>query len=232
MSWLYSQALVAAFLEGTSSDGAPSAPSSGRPTPQAYSSSDRTTDFSRLSRFGMTFAPLTDSLGADVLTWFLEGSPVRPIPPRLRAATLLTTSGRKCSGWWQMSLPGTSLPRTSSAERSTAPQTTSSRWATRSSAFHSPRRTWVQTTFGPDIGYLHTPTCTANYSAPSMQKHACARAFVRVFGPPSPLAHEWLMGWPLGWTDLSPAVTVKSRCALPSRSLSCPAPSPEALSLT
>ena len=58
---------------GTSSDGEPSVPSSETPTPQAYSSPDRMTDFSRLSRSGMTFAPLTDDRGEDVLTWFLAG---------------------------------------------------------------------------------------------------------------------------------------------------------------
>lgn len=72
MSWLYSRALVEASLAASCSDGKPSAPSSGSPTPQAYLSPDRMTAFSRLSRFGMTFAPLTESLGADVLTWCLE----------------------------------------------------------------------------------------------------------------------------------------------------------------
>ena len=77
MSWLYSQALVVAFSEATCSDGAPSALSSVTPTPQAFLSPDRMTAFSRLSRFGMTFAPLTDDLGADVLTWCLVDSLAR-----------------------------------------------------------------------------------------------------------------------------------------------------------
>jgi hypothetical protein len=77
MSWHYSQALVAAYSAANCSAGAPSAPSSGTPTPQAYLSPDRMTAFSRLSRFGMTFAPLTERLGADVLTWFLAGFPAR-----------------------------------------------------------------------------------------------------------------------------------------------------------
>lgn len=73
MSWLYSQALVAEYLEGTCSDGAPFAPSSGNPTPQAYLPPDKMTAFSRPSRFGMTFAPLTDDRGEELLTWFREG---------------------------------------------------------------------------------------------------------------------------------------------------------------
>jgi DNA (cytosine-5)-methyltransferase 1 len=37
------------------------------------------------------------------------------------------------------------------------------------------RLTWVQTTFGSGIGYLHTPTTKANYCADSMQKWPSAR---------------------------------------------------------
>ena len=77
MSWHFSQALVEAYSEASSSDGAPSVPSSGNPTPQAFLSPDRMTAFSRLSRFGMTFKPLMDSRGEALLKWFLEGFPAR-----------------------------------------------------------------------------------------------------------------------------------------------------------
>lgn len=77
MSWLFSRALVAEYSRAICSDGALSALSSATPTPQAFCAPDKTTDFSRPSRFGMTFAPLTESLGADVLTWFLAAFPVR-----------------------------------------------------------------------------------------------------------------------------------------------------------
>ena len=73
MSWLFSRVLVEEYLGESSSDGEQSAPSSGNPTPQAYLHPDRMTAFSRPSRFGMTFAPLTESRGAELLTWFLEG---------------------------------------------------------------------------------------------------------------------------------------------------------------
>lgn len=77
MSWLYSQALVAEYLEDTCSDGAPFAPSNGNPTPQAYLPPDKMTAFSRPSRFGMTFAPLTDDRGEELLTWYLGASRAR-----------------------------------------------------------------------------------------------------------------------------------------------------------
>lgn len=77
MSWLYSRALVEEYSRATCSAGALSALSSGSHTPQAFLPSDKTTDFSRPSRFGMTFGPLTDDLGAGLLTWFLRDSLAR-----------------------------------------------------------------------------------------------------------------------------------------------------------
>lgn len=72
------------------------------------------------------------------------------------------------------------------------------------SKYYSLHPTWVQTTTATGIGYLHTPTVAANYSAPSMQKHACCRNFVAVFGKPAPENAEWLMGLPPGATDSQP----------------------------
>ena len=74
MSWLFSQALVEEYLGDISLDGEQSGQSNGNPIPQAYCAPDKMTDFSRLSRFGMTFKPLTESLGADLLMWFAEAS--------------------------------------------------------------------------------------------------------------------------------------------------------------
>ena len=71
MSWLFSRALVEEYLGDTSLDGEPSAPLSGNPTQQAYCAPDKMTAFSRLSRFGMTFKPLTENLGEELLTLYL-----------------------------------------------------------------------------------------------------------------------------------------------------------------
>lgn len=204
MSWLFSRALVADCLPATVSDGDLSAQSNTTDTPQAFWCSDRTTESSPLSQYGMTFAPLTHSRGEALLTSFLAGFPVRPIPQRLRAGTLRTISGRKCDGSWQMQLPGTFLQRTLLAKPLTPRATTWNRWVTKPAPLPLERKTWVVTTFGTDLSYLHTPTTKANYSAASMQKWPCARAFVTVFGRPNPTNHEWLMGWPIGWTDTAP----------------------------
>ena len=57
-----------------------------------------------------------------------------------------------------------------------------------------------------EMGYkteMHTPTTKANYAAPSMQKWPSCRNYVSMFGKPTPEYQEWLMGWPIGWTDLN-----------------------------
>ena len=73
MSWLYSRVLVEEFLGDTSLDGEQSALSSGKPTQLAYCALDKMTAFSRLSQFGMTYRPLTESLGEELLTLYLAG---------------------------------------------------------------------------------------------------------------------------------------------------------------
>jgi len=82
MTWLISKALmnslcsqeqVAVFSGDTSSDGTQSAQSSGNPIPQAYCAPDKMTAFSRLSRFGMTYKPLTEDLGEELLMLYRAG---------------------------------------------------------------------------------------------------------------------------------------------------------------
>ena len=116
MSWHISKALmsvyensrsslepVAEYSAENSSAGVLSAPSSGSPIPQAYLSPDRMTAFSRLSRFGMTFGPLTDDRGKDLLTWFRAGFPVRTSqqPEREQDSTV---NARASGGKWRESL--------------------------------------------------------------------------------------------------------------------------------
>ncbi len=91
MSWLYSRALVVAFSEGTSLGGELSALSSSTPTPRAYLQPDKMTGFCHLSQFGMTFAPLMESLGEALLTWFRAAS-------RARTSALPTTKPRAYLG--------------------------------------------------------------------------------------------------------------------------------------
>ena len=58
-------------------------------------------------------------------------------------------------------------------------------------------------------GPLHTPTRKANFNAPSMQKWPSCRNYVRAFGTqkPTPAQFEFLMGYPIGYTELKHSET-------------------------
>jgi len=101
MSWHCSRALVAAFSAATCSDGARSVPSSSTPTPVAFYWPDKTTEHSRLSRFGMTSEPLTADHGEALLTWFLAASRARTSALQARETVWTESeagSGRKWLG--------------------------------------------------------------------------------------------------------------------------------------
>lgn len=209
MSWHFSRALVAEYSQALSSDTVSYALSNEMNMHDWFSCSGKTMEAFQRSRYGMTFARLTERCGAELLTSFLVGFLAKRTQAQQQEKTSLMICGRKCGESWQMSLPGTYLPRTSAAKQSTQQRMNLSRWVIKSDALCFQRRTWVQITYGQGIGYLHTPTCTANYAAPSMQKWPACLEFVRVFGRHSPTNHEWLMGWPIGWTDLKPLETDK-----------------------
>lgn len=209
MSWLYSRALVVDYLQATCSDGEQYAELSTTTTRDAYSSHDKTTEAFNHFLSGMTCGRLTEEDGKDLLMWYLAGFHVKPSARQRLAGTMLTTFGRRCEESFQMQLPGLSMPRTYRQKQSTLLLTTSSRWATKLGRYLSARKTWVQTTFGQDTGYLHTPTTQGNYCAASMQKWPACRAYKQVFGIVTPENQEWLMGWPQGWTEYAPLGTDK-----------------------
>jgi hypothetical protein len=290
MSWLYSQALVVAFSEATSSDGARSALSNGSPTPRAFLPPDRTTAFSRPSRFGMTFGPLTDDLGAELLTWFLAASRAKTsaLPAKGQESK---ESDPACGATWraswarfdhatsswktaQPSLLGDSdefsvtWPRSGMTadgqcwELPTLARTTnasdSGLWPTplvpnggRSirhaeirgrSAYSNGKK--VQIDLAAAVRMWPTPTVCGNYNRKGASatsgdglptavklwatpvrrdyRHPGRSRLERtgskagdplpqqVGGALNPMWVEWLMGWPLGWTDLKPSAT--DRC--------------------
>lgn len=204
MSWLFSRALVAEYSEHISSASIRYALSSEMSTVEWFSCNAKTTELFRHSRYGMTFARLPEAGGEELLTSYLADSRVRHLAPLLAAETLPSISGRKCGEWYPKFNRPMCSPRMLPPPQLDGLRKTLPRWATRPSCFPFLRQTWVLTTFGPGIGYLHTPTTKANYAASSMQKWPSARAFVEVFGRPDPIVHEWLMGWPEGWSDTKP----------------------------
>lgn len=73
MSWSYSLALVEEFSAQCFSDTGLSALLNTTHTPNQFYWPDKTTEHSRLSRFGMMSEPLMEIRGEELLMWFLEG---------------------------------------------------------------------------------------------------------------------------------------------------------------
>lgn len=209
MSWHFSQALVEGCLQATFLDGERFALWKSTPTVLEDSCSDKTRGTFRRSQFGMMYVPLTDELGEGLLTSFLGVFRAKRSLQQPGDETTQGIFGQKCTALSKTPVQSTCSQRTFLEKPSTTPVATLKRWVTKPEHLPLERQTWVVTTFGQGIGYLHTPTTKANYNAESMQKWPSARAFRTVFGAPHPEDHEYLMGWPIGWTDSKPLETGK-----------------------
>jgi len=226
-----SQGLVEAFSAATCSDGARSALSSGTPTPQAFLSPDKMTDFSRPSRFGMTFAPLTDGLGEELLTWFLAGFPARTFqaPDGARESK---ASDPPCGSKWKGSLAkfcpdtfGWKTAQCSLLGDSDEYLEDFPRWGTTVAGELYLLPMPARLTSGNGSGSSRTrvwPTPTAHNAKegghPSEHGRNTATLTAQAAGgvPTQPTTLnpewvEWLQGWPRGWTDLRPLGTARSQ---------------------
>jgi hypothetical protein len=256
MSWLFSQVLAEEYLGDIFLDGEQSALLNGNPTQQAYCAPDKMTDFSRLSRFGMTYKPLTESRGEELLMSYRAVFLARTSAWQARAQES-TESGQACGPTWRGSLamfdPATSSWKTAQPSlledlgecsvtwpRSgmtadgqcwelprLVPPTgeTGSGWLLPTpSASHCetrPAKTWnPKSQSGRSLGCMAAtgmwPTPTSHNAketaAPSEALRNTPTLAAQAGGSLNPTWVEWLMGWPLGWTDLKPLVTDKSHC--------------------
>jgi hypothetical protein len=173
MSWLFSQVLVEEYLGDTFLDGEQSVPLSGNPTQLAYCALDKMTKFSRLSRFGMTYKPLTESRGEELLTLYLADFHARTSAQQDEAQEL-TESDQVCGSTWQGSLarldPDTLLWRTAQCsllEDLELSLQTFPRWGLMQNGALYPLPTLVQTISVKESGsepnnetFFHTPNTT------------------------------------------------------------------------
>ena len=100
MSWLFSQALVEEYLGGGCLDGEQSVQSNGKPIQQAYCAPDKMTKFSRLFRYGMTFKPLTENLGQELLTLYQADFHVKTSAQPVKEMDLMEKEA-ECGKKWQ-----------------------------------------------------------------------------------------------------------------------------------
>ena len=116
MSWLFSQALVEEYLGDISLDGEQSVPLSGNNTQQAYCAPDKMMGFSRLSRFGMMYKPLTENLGKELLMSYLADFRAKTLVPQEKEKAL---GGGRSSMWKHMArIIGEVQPRYAFVENS------------------------------------------------------------------------------------------------------------------
>jgi hypothetical protein len=226
MSWLYSQALVAEYLGENFSDGEQFAPLNGSHIQQAYCAPDKMTDFSRLSRFGMTYKPLTEDLGEELLTLFRAGFHAK-ISAHKEKEMAWTESDQECGSIWRGWLakydPNTSLlkkAQCSLLEEEQESLATLPKWGMTVNGLLWERPMLEPITGETEFGLWATPTrcdykgCTGTANFQSRKKQFQDLTGGQVTGTiyPNPTTYEAMMGWPLGWTDLKPLETDKSHC--------------------
>ena len=227
MSWLYSRVLVEEFLGDISLDGEQSALSSGNPTPQAYCAPDKMTDFSRLSRFGMTYAPLTESLGEELLKSYRAVFLAKTSVPLVQV-TDLTEKDQECGQKWRGSFtkydPDSSLWKTHQCSllgdldefSETWPQ-----WGLMQDGECWELTLQDLTISDTESGLLPTVLATDWKGGTTAARQDNGklrfdqwRDYVKLkhgLTYPHPMHSELRMGWPIGWTDLKPLETDKSR---------------------
>lgn len=247
MSWLFSRVLVAEYSVATSSAGAPSAPLSVMPTPHKYWRNDKPMDCSRLSRFGLTCAVLTDDHGEALLTWFREDFLVRT--SRLQVTALESSAhaqdcgdrwhelpmryGRATSNWrthhclWEEDLPWCSvtLPKWGMtrdgvlSERLTSAPLISATGS--GSSQKTPFRRWPTPVASMAKG--SSPAALIRRSGADRSNDRLDHAVMALDGGHlNPEWAEWLMGWPIGWTDLRPLAMDRSQSWLRAHSIYSP----------
>jgi len=216
MSWLFSRALVAEYSAGTCSDGEPSAPLNLKPTEHKFSHRGRTMDALSLSRFGLTCAVLTESRGEELLMLFLAAFPVRTsVQPD--SVEELKGSSRGCGEKWRGSLakydPALSLWKTAQCsllEDSGEFLATWPRWGLMRDGELYLLPTSEHCTSAKGSGLLPTPSGTSNHG----KNHVAGRLDewggssnpwrgTEIGKTYSPAFEEWVMGWPVQWTELT-----------------------------
>ena len=230
MSWLYSRVLAEEFLGDTFLDGEQSALLSGSPTQQAYCAPDKMTAFSRLSQFGMTYKPLTESLGEELLKSYRAVFLAKTSVPLVQV-TDLTEKDQECGQKWLASFvkydPSMSLWKTHQCSLLGDLDEFSGTWP--QWGLMQDGECWELTL--PDLtigdnesGLLPTVLATdwkGGTTAPRLDNGKLRfdqwRDYVKLkhgLTYPHPMHSEMRMGWPVGWTDLNLLETDKSRNVL------------------
>jgi hypothetical protein len=217
MSWLFSQALVEEYLGGICSDGEPSVQSNGKHTQQAYCLPDKMTEYSRLSRFGMMFKPLTENRGKELLMLYQAGFHAKTSLPQEKAMGLMEKEA-DCGEKWQGLLarydPNTHTLRTVQCSLIEDLNECLQTWPEWGSMRNG--ECWERQTLGLNItekefgllpdneNFYHTPTTGLSGGSNSRKAYKKRTGQNYPQSLINPNLNEWLMGWLQDWTDLKP----------------------------
>ncbi len=223
MSWHFLQGQEEESWEGTCLDGAPSALLNLLPTQGEYFSPDSATECCHASQSGMTCEPSTASRGAEGLMLSAGDSHAKTLaaPEKARG---LAGSAADCGGRWHALLakydPNTSLWKTRQCSLTEDLEQFLAiwpRWGLMRGGVCWEQDTLERPTLERDVGLWDTP-CKGDahpraYNRNKVyngagQKHLQAQAYEKLTphcvmgGKLNPQWVEWLMGWPMGWTEL------------------------------
>jgi len=213
---LLPRALVEAYSGGHSSDGKQSAQSNATHTPPEFWLHGKTMEVSDHSQFGMTCERLTEDRGEELLTSFRAAFLVKtsPSPEAEQASTEREAgSGQRwhessvrydldaCSWKTHRTLFDEVLPESSV----TLPLS----GMMRDGVVYQPWKSERLTEEIDSGSLLPTPVASdIHHRKTKYAQGGSALSFV-IGGPLSPNWVEWLMGWPIGWTDLNALETGK-----------------------
>ena len=217
MSWHYLQEGEAASWEEDSLDGAPSALLSLVPMHETSCSLGSETGCSIPSLSGMTSAPLTGRRGEDTSMSLAGDSLARTSAAQAQAMALTVSevgSGERWRASFTMYDRATSSWRTAQCSLlgdSEEFSETWPAWGSMQSGECSERGMPVLRTGGAASGSLRCPTPAATDwkgSSKAGQRRGQltdpAMGVIPPGGKLNPQWVAWLMGWPIGWTDLQP----------------------------
>ena len=252
MSWHFSQALVADYLQASSLDGELFAPLKSSHTPEAYCWRDRTTESLDLFQYGMMSNHSTDRTGEELLTWYRADfhAPISASSKHCGDAKDCEERAAACGGNTCESLTSASQDTFSGKTHQNSRLTDSTKSFIRfpsegmyANGQLSELTIAVFPTYENDFGFsLPAPTARDWKDTPGM-KTTRADGKTRLDRLPMilfdavrsaglnwkqmtntdaqtvsvrgldvtirgrsycPELPEWLMGWPIGWTDLKP----------------------------
>ncbi len=222
MSWLFSQALVEEYSAGECSDGEPSAQLNVMPTAHPFWRRGKTMDASDLSRSGLTCAALTADRGEELLTLFREDSRVRTLVQQEKELELRERGpacGKSSLGSFAKFNPATSGWKTAQPCLLGDSESFSPTWPRSGSMRNGVclERTPLDfLTNANECGYsLPTPSGVnggKNHTMGRVDEWGGSSNPLRgtVLGSMClPEFEEMMMGWPLGWTELTPYETAK-----------------------